>query len=83
MVLCAIMIIFKAHVEQDNEGWNTPAHDNILLSGQHTQRLDYAGHQTVHVDSLQQHKGEADGEKVVDTDGDDSTLNWYRFVGME
>ena len=75
MVGAPVVLVLEAHVEEDDEGWQPPADHDVLLGGQHSILLDDAGHQSVEVDTLQEHEGEADCEEVVDGDGDDLALS--------
>ena len=55
----AVVVVLEAHVEQDDEGRHAPAYHDVLLGGQHSILLDDAGHQSVEVDTFQEHEGEA------------------------
>ena len=71
----SVVVVLEAHVEEDDEGGHSPADDDVLLGCQHSVLLDDAGHQSVQVDPLQEHEGEADSEEVVYGDGDDLAVS--------
>ena len=87
MVDAPIVVVLKAHVEEDDEGRHAPAYHDVLLGGQHSVLLNDARHQSVEVDPLQEHEGEADSEEVMNGDGDDLALSdwpvpYYQIVSM-
>ena len=79
VVLCPVALVLEAHVEENDEGGDAPADDNVLLSGEEAALLDYAGDHGVHMEGLKQEEGEGHGEKVVDEDGKDAAFDGHRF----